>query len=510
MSPIMASKNNRNKKNVRPDPKRIKRQKLHKAYYSAANVLWQLNEKSGSLNSLMNRFTGDKCIKMIYALAVKVLKNRDIIEQIKTKLPDFDTNTLNSYLIEILIAELLFGEKSFLKYRRKDEVQYVIENQQKITDHYANVKNSAKDNVSIDRKNPWIRYIRINYLKNSKSELMEKLKKLGFIHKAYNNNGEKISFDQFKALASSLNNDEFIFDYHFDDVFVFNDESTKKLIELYENGSIAMQDKSSLLAIEAMKLEVNMIIMDACAAPGMKTAAIASRLNNKCTIYANDKDKKRFNDMKILLSRNGVKFKSLTQEFTQIDPIKYPDLDILLLDPSCSGSGINRRLEYNNLSIDNQYHNDNVTKRCENLAKFQLAILQSALSFNAKRIVYCTCSKYQIENENVIHQLFELNPDINYEIIDPMPEWPYRGQGDYPFSSLCLRADYENTMTNGFFCCVLQRKHLESHDVDNDGKIESDNKNNNNDDETESKTPKKNKKSRKSSTAANFIITKYM
>lgn len=72
---------------------------------------------------------------------------------------------------------------------------------------------------------------------------MEKLKKLGFIHKAYNNNGEKISFDQFKALASSLNNDEFIFDYHFDDVFVFNDESTKKLIELYENGSIAMQDK---------------------------------------------------------------------------------------------------------------------------------------------------------------------------------------------------------------------------------------------------------------------------
>lgn len=66
----MASKNNRNKKNVRPDPKRIKRQKLHKAYYSAANVLWQLNEKSGSLNSLMNRFTGDK-VMLIISLNVK-------------------------------------------------------------------------------------------------------------------------------------------------------------------------------------------------------------------------------------------------------------------------------------------------------------------------------------------------------------------------------------------------------------------------------------------------------
>lgn len=74
---------------------------------------------------------------MIYALVVKVLKNHDIIEQIQQKLPDFDANTFNSYLIEILIAELLFGEKSFLKYRKKDEVKYVIENREKISDHYA-------------------------------------------------------------------------------------------------------------------------------------------------------------------------------------------------------------------------------------------------------------------------------------------------------------------------------------------------------------------------------------
>ncbi|OTF83426.1 hypothetical protein BLA29_014015, partial [Euroglyphus maynei] len=105
--------------------------------------------------------------------------------------------------------------------------------------------------------------------------------------------------------------------------------------------------------------------MDACAAPGMKTSAIASRLNNECIIYANDKDRKRFNDMKMLLNRNGVKFKSLTQDFTEIDPKKYPDLDILLLDPSCSGSGINRRLEYNNnqSTMKNQNLDDNIKKR---------------------------------------------------------------------------------------------------------------------------------------------------
>lgn len=102
--------------------------------------------------------------------------------------------------------------------------------------------NVNNDKVSSDRKNPWIRYIRINYLKNSKSELMEKLRLLGFKHRPYKD-GEKISFDQFKTLALSLNIDEFIVDYHFDDVLVFNDECTKKLTQLYEDGSVAMQDK---------------------------------------------------------------------------------------------------------------------------------------------------------------------------------------------------------------------------------------------------------------------------
>lgn len=73
---------------------------------------------------------------MIYALAVKVLKNIDIIEQIKNELPDYDQNHFNSYIIEILIGELLFGEKDCLKYRKKNEVKYVSDNKQLIMDIY--------------------------------------------------------------------------------------------------------------------------------------------------------------------------------------------------------------------------------------------------------------------------------------------------------------------------------------------------------------------------------------
>ena len=42
-------------------------------------------------------------------------------------------------------------------------------------------------------------------------------------------------------------------------------------------------------------------------------------------------------------------------------------------------------------------------------------------------------------------------------------------QGNYSFSLKCLRADYETTMTNGFFCCVLQRLQQQSNsDQSND------------------------------------------
>lgn len=284
-------------------------------------------------------------------------------------------------------------------------------------------------------------------------KLVEKLKSLQFKEKLFPQNDN--SFEQFKMLALELNYNEFMFDFHFDDVILFNDESSKLITdsELYKNGLISMQDKSSILAIEAMNLKKDMIIMDAFAAPGMKTAAIASRLNNNCVIYANDVDKKRFKIMKDLLTLTGTKFKSLIQDFTQVDPSKYADLDILLLDPSCSGSGINRRLEYNNTNEIN-------SERIEKLAKFQLSVLQHALTFNAKKIIYCTCSKIQAENEDVINNLLELNSDINYTIIDPLPEWPCRGIGNYSFSSYCLRANFESTLTNGFFCCVLQRNDL--------------------------------------------------
>jgi len=140
-------------------------------------------------------------------------------------------------------------------------------------------------------------------------------------------------------------------------------------------------------------------------------------------------------------------------DFSKLEPGEYADLDVILLDPSCSGTGMNRRLDYGEKTDDDQ-----TEKRCNKLAKFQLALLDSAVRFRPKRIVYCTCSKLELENEGVIQQLLNNSPNIKYEVVEAFPEWPMRGVGEYDFAAKCLRSDLDSTLTGGFFCCVLQRK----------------------------------------------------
>src|SRR5690625_50333 len=83
-------------------------------------------------------------IKMLYALAMKVLKNQETIKGIRAKLPPpNETAQLNPYLIEILIAEQVVGEHSLDKYRPKREVKYVLENQKKICKLYDKCKGDA-------------------------------------------------------------------------------------------------------------------------------------------------------------------------------------------------------------------------------------------------------------------------------------------------------------------------------------------------------------------------------
>jgi 25S rRNA (cytosine2278-C5)-methyltransferase len=80
-----------------------------------------------------------------------------------------------------------------------------------------------------------------------------------------------------------------------------------------------------------------------------------------------------------------------------LDNERCPNIEYILLDPSCSGSGM--------LSRDGKEHFDK--DRVYKLAGLQYKLLKHAMvAFpNVKRIVYSTCSRYPEENEDVSTKL---------------------------------------------------------------------------------------------------------
>jgi putative methyltransferase len=110
-------------------------------------------------------------------------------------------------------------------------------------------------------------------------------------------------------------------------------------------------------------------------------------------------------------------------DFTTANPNEYEQVTALLVDPSCSGSGIFDR------SSKQEYDEARLLK----LSSFQFTIMKHALSFpNAKRVIYSTCSIHAQENERVVGDLL-VNPDIKEagwrlaKRSEILPTWERRG-----------------------------------------------------------------------------------
>lgn len=89
-----------------------------------------------------------------------------------------------------------------------------------------------------------MRYIRVNQLKISKNDLIEKVTENQFSLKKYSK--KQTTFESFMKLALELEPRQFLVDYHFDDILVFRNDDIKSLtdLEIYkEENLFAIQDK---------------------------------------------------------------------------------------------------------------------------------------------------------------------------------------------------------------------------------------------------------------------------
>jgi 16S rRNA (cytosine967-C5)-methyltransferase len=160
-------------------------------------------------------------------------------------------------------------------------------------------------------------------------------------------------------------------------------------------GLVSVQDAGAQHAAPLLDVKFGMRVLDACAAPGGKTAHILETADVR--LVAVDKDGKRLQRVVENLQRLELNARLLEGDAAQ--PNDWWDgqlFDRILADVPCSGSGVVRR------------HPDiKWLRRREDLAGFaaqQLAILQ-ALWPTLKvggRLLYATCSVFKQENEEVI------------------------------------------------------------------------------------------------------------
>lgn len=416
-------------------------------YVKAAEILDKVEQKRGAIKTLVyeSKFQN---IKQLFALVCETQKYSTIIQEIINSTKLLKDTKLRISLAKVLVHDLLFGQglkcggawkAMMMKHRpRLQSALARIKVKQKVSRNEdllpANVRMPAGDQLP--------RYVRVNTLKTSVKDVIDYLKREGFTYQGHAYGIQDLS---------RLSEKEFISDLHLPELLVFPPKTVFHDHYLYKAGHIVLQDKASCLPAFLLNPPAGSHVLDACAAPGNKTSHLAAIMKNKGRLFAFDLDAKRLSTMSTLLLRVGVTCHQLAnQDFLKLDPMsaEFEEVKYILLDPSCSGSGMVCLRDGKNQESEEQE-----ASRLEALSVFQLRCLCHALQFpQVERVVYSTCSIHTQENEQVVTACLEQNP--SFRLVHLLPEWPERGQ---PPHTHCLRASITNTRTHGFFVAMLER-----------------------------------------------------
>ncbi|XP_063502464.1 28S rRNA (cytosine-C(5))-methyltransferase isoform X5 [Symphalangus syndactylus] len=383
-------------------------------YASAAGVLAGVENRQGSIKGLVYS-SNFQNVKQLYALVCETQRYSAVLDAV------------------IASAGLLRAEK-------------------KLRPHLAKVHRGVSRNEDLlevgSRPGPASqlpRFVRVNALKTCSNDVVDYFKRQGFSYQ-----GRASSLDDLRALKGK----HFLLDPLMPELLVFPAQTDLHEHPLYRAGHLILQDRASCLPAMLLDPPPGSHVIDACAAPGNKTSHLAALLKNQGKIFAFDLDAKRLASMATLLARAGVSCCELAEEdFLAVSPSdpRYREVHYILLDPSCSGSGMpNRQLEEPGAGQPSP-------ARLHALAGFQQRALCHALTFpSLQRLVYSTCSLCQEENEDVVRDALHQNPGA-FRLAPALPAWPHRGLSTFPGAEHCLRASPETTLSGGFFVAVIER-----------------------------------------------------
>jgi 16S rRNA (cytosine967-C5)-methyltransferase len=219
-------------------------------------------------------------------------------------------------------------------------------------------------------------------------------------------------------------------------------------------GLFTVQDEASQLVVELLAPEPRERVLDACAAPGTKTTAIAERLGPEGVVVALDRSERRLALIGRAVRRLGLgNVTALAADATQPpDGLPGAPFDRVLVDAPCSGLGALRR------NPDARWRLS--PEDPARLAEVQAALLASASNLlrPGGALVYSTCTLTGEENDAVVEAFLAKSPGFERAPAARLPgalrpllgadgalrTWPHRhGTGAYGM--------------DGFFAVRLER-----------------------------------------------------
>ncbi|MDX1319138.1 MAG: 16S rRNA (cytosine(967)-C(5))-methyltransferase RsmB [Oceanospirillum sp.] len=210
----------------------------------------------------------------------------------------------------------------------------------------------------------------------------------------------------------------------------------------FADGHISVQDEAAQLSAQLLQLEPNQRVLDACCAPGGKTAHILER-EPTASVVAVDSEARRLQRVEENFERLGLNAELHCSDVTDLDNWWDGQLfDRILLDAPCSATGVIRR------------HPDIKWLRRKAdipaLAELQQSMLQ--LLWKTLKpggiLVYATCSVLSMENSGNIRQFLSVS---DARLIGPQAA-PFGS--DTGFGQQLLPQPQGH---DGFFYAVLQK-----------------------------------------------------
>ena len=220
---------------------------------------------------------------------------------------------------------------------------------------------------------------------------------------------------------------------------------------LFLDGSVEVQDEGSQLLSFLVQPKRGEMVADFCAGAGGKTLQLGAMMRSQGRLYAFDVAEKRLAKLKPRLARSGLSnvypILITTEHDIRIKRLAGK-LDRVLVDAPCSGLGTLRR----NPDLKWRQTPESIAE----LIIKQTSILRVAATLVKKggRLIYATCSLLDLENEYIMTDFLEENP----EFVSLSAEELLHKQGIVLETGMRLRLFPHLHGTDGFFAAVMERR----------------------------------------------------